>query len=422
MNAGPSLAEVGRAIATARRDSGHHVLLILHPARIDEMLTDHGYAFVDGVLDCFHERIESLTLSGGRTIRIGHDRHAVVLAGLRDPDLALLAAQKIQRAFERPAHIDGQELRIEAVAGITEIAEGLEVDELARRCEVALVRAAGRAEHMSMFDPRGLESTGLTRLRQQVRSGLERAEFVLHYQPKVRGSDMHPLSTEGLVRWHRDGSLVMPSEFIPLVENSALVMPFTRHCVNMAIRQAADWSSRGLDLGVAVNVPPGAVLGTQMVDIVRDALTIWSAPPDKVTLEITETAMMEEPRRCIETLRLMRGLGVQISMDDFGTGFSSLAYFRDLPATELKIDRAFTIGLTEDARARKMVHSIVELAHAFDLTVVAEGVETEAMREILLELGVDSMQGWLFAPALAPKELEAWVGHFRTPGAIPVPG
>jgi EAL domain-containing protein (putative c-di-GMP-specific phosphodiesterase class I) len=409
------LTALAAAVEAPPETTGHRVLILLAPARPAEILVDHGHRFLDWALSHFHERIESVDLAHAHRVRLGPDRHALVLSGLVDTALGLLAAQRIQRAFSDPLMRAGSTLRLEVLAGITEIDDELDPEELARRCEVALMRAASAPEHAAFFDPRGLAGTGITRLREQIRTGLERTEFQLFYQPKVRGTDMQPVSTEGLVRWHRGGVLLMPGEFIPLVENSALVMPFTQHCVNMAIRQCADWCERGLRLGVSVNVPPGAVVGKQMVDMVEDALNIWSAPPELVTLEITETAIMSEPRRCIDSLRALRALGVRISLDDFGTGYSSLAYFRQLPADELKIDQAFTSGLGEDARARLLVDGITRLAHAFGLTVVAEGVETEEVRQLLLEAEVDSMQGWLFAPALRPGDLEIWARHFRNP-------
>lgn len=409
------LAALADLIEAPIEASGRRVLILLAPARPGEILVDHGHRFMAWALERFHERLDALELMHGSSIALGPDRHAIVLSGLVDTALGLLAAQKAQRAFLSPLNQAGTTLRLDVLAGITEIDDGLDTEELARRCEVALMRAADQPEHAAFFDPRGLAGTGVTRLREQIRSGLERAEFQLYYQPKVRGSDMQPLSTEGLVRWHRGGVLLMPGEFIPLVENSALVMPFTQHCVNMAIRQCADWCARGLRLGVSVNVPPSAVVGKLMTDMVEDALNIWSPPPELITLEVTETAIMSEPKRCIDSLRALRALGVRISLDDFGTGYSSLAYFRELPADELKIDQAFTAGLAEDPRARLMVDGITRLAHAFGLSVVAEGVETEEVRQLLLEAEVDSMQGWLFAPALRPGDLEIWARHFRNP-------
>ncbi|HSG90437.1 MAG TPA: EAL domain-containing protein [Pseudomonadales bacterium] len=409
------------AIEAARAGPGRSVLVILHPARMNEILVDHGYRFLATAMDRFHARIESVPLRDARYMRLGMDRHAIILGGLADPQLGLLAAQKVQRAFEVPLSVQGHELRLEPVAGIVEITAGLDAEECARRCEVALARAEHLPERGMLLEAEGIESASVTRLREEIRIGLERAEFVLHYQPKVRGRDGRPVATEGLVRWQRGERLVMPSEFIPLVENSALLMPFTHHCVNVAIRQAAHWHQRGLAMGVSVNVPPGAIISSQMVDMVDDALRIWSTPPQLVTLEVTETSIMEEPERCIETLREMRRLGVKVSMDDFGTGYSSLAYFRDLPADELKIDRAFTFGLVEEPRARMMVKGIVDLAHAFGLTVVAEGVETEEMYRILGDLGVDAMQGWLFAPALQAQDFEHWLQDRGTSAPVAMP-
>ncbi|MDQ1536092.1 MAG: diguanylate cyclase [Actinomycetota bacterium] len=251
-------------------------------------------------------------------------------------------------------------------------------------------------------------------LREAIRNG----ELVLHYQPKVdlrAGSCRH---VEALVRWERPGSgLLFPDSFIPLAESSGLIRELTVWVVREAVRQARCWRDEGLYLGIAVNVASSSLQDTAALDVVRDALEEFEVSPFSIEIELTESGVMADPAGAKELLEQFDHLGVKVSIDDFGTGFSSLVYLRDLPVHTLKIDKSFVMDMTTNDRNRAIVASTIDLGRALGLRVVAEGVEDRATASALLDLGCDEGQGYFWTKALPAAELTQWLAAF---GSQPV--
>jgi EAL domain-containing protein (putative c-di-GMP-specific phosphodiesterase class I) len=250
----------------------------------------------------------------------------------------------------------------------------------------------------------GRERELVNRLEQ----ALDLGELQLFYQPKVHAGYHSLIGAEALLRWHtREGESVSPGSFIPAAENHPVIRPLTWWVIKSAIARLARWPEQ---LSVAVNVPPNLLLDNQILSVVEDALTIHGVTPGRLTLEVTERVMVGDQDTMLEQLRQLWQLGVKISLDDFGTGFSSFAYFRELPVDEIKIDQSFVRPMLESGKDHAIVKSLIELAHNFSLRVVAEGVETLEIAKRLGELGCDVLQGYVFDRPLPVEEFEAGYG------------
>jgi len=247
----------------------------------------------------------------------------------------------------------------------------------------------------------------------QVRGALAREEFELHYQPKMELKDERIFGVEALLRWrHPDHGLLMPLSFVPLVEQTALIGPLTDRVVDLALGQLVSWRRLGLDLEMSVNLSARNLLEPELPERIRVLLRKHQVAPERLTLEVTESDTMSDPERAAQVLHALRVTGVRVSIDDFGTGNASIAYLARLPATEVKIDKSFVTGICEDARADAITRSTVDLSRRLGLHVVAEGIETQAVLERLLEVGCDSGQGFLISkPRLAEERAERLLAH-----------
>jgi EAL domain-containing protein (putative c-di-GMP-specific phosphodiesterase class I) len=243
-----------------------------------------------------------------------------------------------------------------------------------------------------------------------LRDAVERRELVVAYQPKVDPNTGVVTGAEALARWHHPmHGPVPPDMFIPLAEHSGLIRPLTLHVLELALRRRAAWARAGHDLHVAVNLSPNSLMDAELPEIVARLLAETGNAPGKLTLEITESTILADPVGSVATLERLHALGIKLSIDDFGTGYSSLGRLRELPIDEVKIDKSFVQRVAEDHRDRAVVRSAVQLGHALELTVVAEGVEDIETYEYLAREGCDVVQGYLLSRPLPPEEFEAWL-------------
>ncbi len=241
-------------------------------------------------------------------------------------------------------------------------------------------------------------------LMEDVRDAIDRRELVLYYQPKLDLTTRAVTGVEALVRWqHPVRGLLTPDRFLTLFEQSGLMGPLALNVLDQAVARQAEWARDGVELSVAINLSPANLSDEELPDKVAEVLERQGVEPSRVVLEITEDCLMDIDHSR-EVLDRLHGLGVELSVDDYGTGFSSLAYLRDLPVSELKLDRAFLAGAKSDRRAVAIIRSTVELAHELDLRIVAEGVETDEALTLIAELGCDAAQGYLLGRP-APAEL-----------------
>jgi EAL domain-containing protein (putative c-di-GMP-specific phosphodiesterase class I) len=297
--------------------------------------------------------------------------------------------------------------------------DGISVVDLLRNADVAMYAAKNAGRNASItYSPR-LAARGPEALvlETALHKALERHELELHYQPKVDVTRSRMVGVEALMRWRRNGQLVSAGEFIPMAEETGLIVPITEWALREAARQSREWQDAfGFEETIAVNMPSRMFHRSDLIDQIHDAVGPHGVPPSRLLLEITEGTLMTNLEQILPTLHQLNDLGVQISVDDFGTGYSSLAYLTTLPISEVKIDRSFVNKLGVTPKSTAVITTVVALARALGLRVIAEGVETIGQQNILHRQGCIYMQGFLFARPMPGKDIPAWVREFsKTP-------
>ena len=327
---------------------------------------------------------------------------------------AAAAAAHLIASLAAPVTVEGHELHVAASIGISHFpGDGTDAETLLKHADLAMYHAkeSGRGQ-WQVYSPAMTDAAQerLT-LESSLRKAIERGEMILLYQPQVSLVTGHIIGVEALARWqHPEMGLIAPSRFIPLAEETGLIVPLGKWVLKEACRQAARWERQGKNLRLSVNLSARQLSERDLVQTVQAALKETGLNPRLLDLELTESALVAQGDTAAERLAALRALGVSISIDDFGTGYSSLAYLRRFPLDILKVDRAFVLGLSgTDRHARQdqaVVRAIIDMAHALDLEVIAEGVETAAQREALQHLGCDHMQGFLYSPPVTAERLE----------------
>jgi diguanylate cyclase (GGDEF)-like protein len=346
--------------------------------------------------------------------RLGGDEFAVVLPDLAGADQAKQMAARTVEALARPFLIDDLSLEVGASIGIALAPEhGNDAPTLLQRADVAMYEAkmarggvAIYSIERDSYSPRRLALAG------ELRQAIDNGDVSVYYQPKARLSDGVVTSTEALVRWrHPVHGFLPPDEFIPVVEHTDLISVLTAHVLRSALSQCALWREIGHDLGVAVNLAMRSLLDTDLPILVSDLLRQLEVPPERLTLELTESSVMADPVRTITALERLASIGVQISVDDFGTGYSSLAYLQRLPVREVKVDKSFVLRMAVDPNDAIIVQSIVDLGHSLNLSVVAEGVEDQISWDRLRAMSCDIAQGYHLSKPVPASEVTRWLNE-----------
>jgi diguanylate cyclase (GGDEF)-like protein len=370
-----------------------------------------GHAAGDRLLVLLAERLRGAVEPGDLVARLGGDEFAVLVEAA-GPGAGLRTARRVLDALSAPVPFEGRVVRVTASIGVVEQAEQ-SPDDVLRDADVAMYAAktAGKA-CVREFEPAMRRAVvAKAELEADLRHALDRGEFVVQYQPTVDLNTREVTGAEALVRWrHPRRGMLTPSAFLPLAEETGLIADVDAWVLDAACAAAAGWQDLRPGFTVSVNVAADRFARTDLVGAVADALADTGLPPSCLTLELTETALVADAEATISRLSALDALGVQVAIDDFGTGYSSLAYLHRLPASVLKIDKSFVEGLGTNAESTALVRVILGLAETFGLRTVAEGVETESQRALLRALGCVTGQGYLFAPALDPDELEAMLG------------
>jgi diguanylate cyclase (GGDEF)-like protein len=345
--------------------------------------------------------------------RLGGDEFAVFTQCDTSAAELMALGNTIQRSFTDPFAVDGFGLEIGVSTGFALFPDhGADPSTLLQRADVAMYDAkASSTNHIEIYDPtRDANSPRRLSLATDLRTAIEAHELVLHYQPKARMSDRRVHGVEGLVRWrHPLYGSVPPDDFVPLAERTGLIHPFTNFVLGQGVEQLRDWTDVGLDLGVSLNLSMRNLQDRSLPAHVEAVIALAGVDPRKVTFEVTETSMMAEPDKVLRVLQALADLGVRLSVDDFGTGHSSLAYLQRLPVHEVKIDKSFILPMCTDRDARAIVQSIIQLAHNLELNVVAEGIEDERTWNELLHLGCDDGQGYYLSRPASAVDLVTWL-------------
>lgn len=382
---------------------------------INHTLGRHGG---DSVLKFVAERLKDSVEVHERLGRVGADTFAMALPKIRgEADIAAFLAGRLIPALSKPLQVRGQELRISVKAGVALCPDdGADADTLLKNAEAALEKAKSAGESYLYYAPQMNERVAekLT-LETRLHKALENEQLVLHYQPKIDLATSSVVGFEALLRWNDpESGLVPPVRFIPLLEETGMILDAGRWIVRQALSDHARWRAQGLaPPPISVNVSPIQLRQKNFVAIVRDAVGDRAAGSPGLEIEITESVIMEDIQANIAKLQAIRDMGIRIAVDDFGTGYSSLSYLAKLPLNALKIDRSFIIELTGSPDDMSIVSTIISLAHALKLEVVAEGVETEEQKNILRLLKCDLAQGYLFYKPLPAESISELLRRLR---------
>ncbi len=401
-------------LQSALRSAGENPRLALLVADLDrfkEINDAFGHEIGDQLLRLVGPRLAEALGPRDVLVRLGGDEFAVLV---RDADShrAAEVASRLLDTLEDPFTLEGVGLHVDASIGIACYPDhAAEATTLLQRADVAMYQAKSARNGWHLYEA-APASYGRGRLQtiEDLRAALTDDQLVLHYQPKIDAAGGQVVGIEALVRWqHPTEGLLYPDSFLPLAEQTRLMRSLTSVVLQSALEQVAAWRQEGIDLSVAVNLSVANLLDVHLPVEVARLLAAFGLPATALEVEITESTLMVDPVRSKEVLDALRGLGVRIAVDDYGTGYSSLAYLRELAVDELKLDKSFVIPMLEDAGAAAIVQSTVELAHALGLVMVAEGVESEAHLRELARLGCDIAQGYHISRPVTAEQLGAWL-------------
>ena len=402
-----ALAAAGARMARG----GTTAVLVLDLDRFKEINDSLGHAVGDALLREVGPRLSRHLRAGDLLARIGGDEFVVLADGL-DDDGARALAERLCATLQRPFRLAGTALTVDASVGIAlGPRDSAQAEELLQLADLAMYSAkAGRGGPVVYDEER--HGSGRHRLEAvaRLRRGIEAGELVLHHQPKLTLATGRIDGVEALVRWqHPERGLLAPDAFIDLAESAGLMGPLTSAVLDAALAQRRAWTDRGHELTVAVNVSPSNLVDEHFPEEVTALLARHGVPATALVLEVTESLLVADRERAIRVLVALRDAGVGIAIDDYGTGYSSLAYLATLPVTELKLDRTFVSAMTGSPRAASIVTSTLQLAHALDLVLVAEGAEDQATVDALAALGCDVVQGYHLSRPLPSDVLEQWL-------------
>ena len=400
------------------------VLMLLDLDGFKDVNDSLGHSAGDDLLVDVAERLAEFAPTGSTIARLGGDEFAVVLPGAIPVQRARAAARRLLVAFDRPFEVRDISVSIDASVGIAIAGlHGDTRDELLQRADIAMYAAKRGKRRITVYsddlDPMGADVLAVVA---DLRRALEAGELRLHYQPKVNMDSRSVSSVEALVRWrHPERGLLMPAAFIPFAERAGLIGKVTLWVIDEAVRQCREWADQGHFLTVAINISQTSLLDPAISSALVAAIEAYDVPASAIEVEITESALTADLEGAAEALAALHAHGVRISIDDYGTGYSSIAHLRALPVQCIKIDRSYVAGMLEDPASTSIVRSTLDLAHELGLQVVAEGVETQVEYEALLAIGCDVAQGYFCARPMPGESIVEWMVKLTAPTVATTP-
>lgn len=386
-------------------------VLLIVLRRTDRMKEIAGIISSQSVMQHVDNRLDSLLRPTDRFAHINEEQILLVLPGLSNSEHSELAANRILSALRESFLVSTHSVTLRPYIGIANYPEtSLDKTKLLLYADLASRVAATAQAGFYVYQHKDIKDLNLhDNLDVELEKAIAANELRVNFQPKIDIKTGRCISAEALVRWSAPWKQeVNPELIVVTAEKFGLINTLTLWILNTALRHAAAFSAAGLNLGISVNLPPKMLEDVELPQIIQQALDIWGVPASSLTLEITESSMIGNIESSLEMLTKLRGLGLRLSIDDFGTGYSSLAYLKLLPVQELKIDILFVKNIHNSNKDKQLVRAIIDLAHNFDLSTVAEGVEDLGTFELLRELGCDVVQGFLFSPALSEAEFIQW--------------
>ncbi len=370
-----------------------------------------GHHMGDRLLRQLGERLTNCVRTTDTVARLGGDEFVIAVTGLDHPDSLIFVAEKILSSLDRPFILDDHELFISSSIGIAVFPrDGDNETTLLKNADSAMYHAKERGKRHFQFYATEMNEKARERLSliNDLHRALERNEFLLHYQPQVNLKTGEITGVETLIRWkHPQHGMVPPTKFIPLAEETRLILPISEWVLHTACSQTMDWHKQGFKLSVAINLSPLQVEEQGLQEMVENTLRKTGMNPKYLELEITENILIQRPEVVYKIFRQLRSKGVRLAIDDFGTGYSSLNYLSRLPIDKLKIDKSFIPDIANDPNDRSIVEAIISMAHSLRLKAIAEGVEAEDQAEFLRRLNCDEAQGYLFGKPASKEEMDA---------------
>jgi diguanylate cyclase (GGDEF)-like protein/PAS domain S-box-containing protein len=400
-----------QAIALSRRSDQMQAVMLLNLDRFKTINDSLGYMAGDRLLQSVAQRLTSCVRESDTVARFGGDEFAILLTQIPRAQDAANVARAIKQSLDQAFLFEDQEIFVSSSIGISLYPhDGRDTAGLLKTAGAALDRAKVRGGNNFQFYTSGGTTRALKQLvlESNLRPGLERSEFVVHYQPQVDVRGFHLVGMEALVRWqHPSLGLLYPSEFVTLAEDSGLIIALGDFVMRTACAQSKAWQDAGLTpLRLSVNFCARQFQQPTFIADVSHILKETNLDPRWLELELTESSIMKDPEEAIEKLHELKLMGISVAIDDFGTGYSSLNYLKRFPIDTLKIDKSFVSDVCKDPHDTAIVRAIIDLGHALDLTVIAEGVETKEQLQYLSALECDALQGFLFSKALTAKAFE----------------
>jgi diguanylate cyclase (GGDEF)-like protein/PAS domain S-box-containing protein len=378
-----------------------------------------GHPVGDELLKVVSDRLRGCTREPDTIARLGGDEFAIIMTAIQQATDAAALARRIRESIVKPFHLDGHQIVVDISIGISVAPlDATTPDQLLKNADMALYGAKGDGRGVYRFFEPEMDARMKARrdLEMDLRNALVNSEFELYYQPLVNLETNEITSFEALLRWHHPvRGTISPAEFIPIAEETGLIVPLGEWVLRTACLETAKWPK---DVKVAVNLSPAQLKARNVVEVVMSALEESGLPAKRLQLEITESVLMNNTFGTLATLHKLRELGVQIAMDDFGTGYSSLSYLRSFPFDKIKIDRSFIQDISSAAEPLAIVHAVAGLAKCLNMVSTAEGVETRQQMETLQNVGCTEMQGYFFSKAKPAAEI---VEDFLKPGANLIP-
>ncbi|HET6725619.1 MAG TPA: bifunctional diguanylate cyclase/phosphodiesterase [Gammaproteobacteria bacterium] len=391
-------------------------LLVVRVHGLHRLNATFGHIVNRRVVASLGERLRGILHGQDQIHLIADDEYGLILPNLSNRGHAELAATKILSTVAEPFRVGATLHTISVTIGIGTFAgQGAEAAQLLQRAELALASAEDTGKRYATYeDATALATTASWDVEAELVEAVENGELELYYQPQLDLKTNKITGAEGLMRWrHPLRGFLTPNFFIDAAERSSQIRPLTWSALNMALQRASQWPVREPALNVGVNISAGLLSDPEFSGMVSSAVAIWDIAPERLTLEITETALMHELDESYATVKRLHDMGLNISIDDFGTGYSSFSYFRNLPAREIKIDKCFIIKILDHHKDRDIVESLIDLAHKCDLRVIAEGVTDQATLDALRELDCDGVQGYYVAEPMSHDDFLQFLEDHR---------
>ena len=403
------LEKLESAISAAKNNSQKLAVVFIDLDRFKNINDSFGHEFGDLLLQGFSQKIKENLRSNDIISRQGGDEFTLILNNIHvEKDIAPMI-HRLQSSLADPLTIKGQELHISMSIGIAVYPkDGETTDELLKHADSAMYSAKEKGKNNYQFfsDDMAFTASRKIALENDMRHAISNGEFILHYQPQVRTATGEVIGMEALIRWQTaDGRIISPEEFIPLAEETRMILPIGEWVLSTACEQAKKWHDSGYpELKLAVNLSPLQFLHDDLMDTVRQALEKTGFSASSLELEITESVAVDDAEKAISRMQALRELGVRIAIDDFGTGYSSLSYLKRFPLNNLKIAQPFVQDMATNSHDKSLVKAMIFIAHSLDMSVIAEGVETAEQLALLKRLDCDEIQGYFFSKPLTAEK------------------